>query len=222
MVNVGFITIGESPREDITGEVRPIIGYDIGIIECGALDGLSREEVASLAPKPGDYVLVTRLRDGTQVKLSRDLIINRMQQCINKIEDKVNIVALLCTGDFPELKSRKILIEPSKLVMNIVRSISNVNRLGVIVHDPDQVDLEVNRWSKVVNEVDVVAVSAYIGSMDDFIKAASRLRNADLIVLDSLGYTMGMRRVVQEVTKKPVILPRTALARVIRELIGKD
>ena len=36
MVNVGFITIGESPREDITGEVRPIIGYDAGIIECGA------------------------------------------------------------------------------------------------------------------------------------------------------------------------------------------
>ena len=222
MVNVGFITIGESPREDITGEVRPIIGYDVGIIECGALDGLSREEVASLAPKPGDYVLVTRLRDGTQVKLSRDLIVNRMQQCINKVEDKVDIVALLCTGDFPELKSRKILIEPSKLVMNIVRSISNVNRLGVIVHDPDQVDLEVNRWSKVVNEVDVVAVSAYIGSMDDFIRAAGRLRNADLIVLDSLGYTMGMRRVVQEVTKKPVILPRTVLARVIRELIGKD
>ncbi len=162
MVSVGFVTIGESPREDITSEIKPIIGYDVGVVECGALDGLSREEVVSLAPRPGDYVLVTRLRDGTQVRLSRDLIVNRMQQCIDKIEDKADIIALLCTGgDFPELRSRKLLIEPSKLVMNIVKSISNINKLGIIVHDLEQVILEVNRWSKVVSNVDVVAVSAY-------------------------------------------------------------
>ncbi|MGC9131322.1 MAG: AroM family protein [Pyrobaculum sp.] len=39
-----------------------------------------------------------------------------MQNCINRLEKNSDIMVLLCTGEFPELKSNKLLIEPSKLL----------------------------------------------------------------------------------------------------------
>ncbi|MGC9180846.1 MAG: AroM family protein [Vulcanisaeta sp.] len=217
--SVGFITIGESPRPDIVDEIRPIVGFDARILECGALDGLSINEIKSLEPRPGDYVLVTRLRSGVQVKLSRNKIISRIQECINRLEDHVDVIGLLCTGDFPELKSKKLMIEPSKLIMNVVASLSGVRRLGVIVHDKEQVGLEESRWARVVGEVVVVPVSAYLGTDDDFRKAAVELRKTDLVILDSLGYNTRMASIVREVARKPVLLPRIIMAHVLRALI---
>jgi len=217
---VGFITIGESPRTDITSEIKPLLGANIEIMECGALDGLGKDEIKDLAPRPGDYVLVTRLRDGTAVKLSRDKIVSRMQRCINNLETHVDVIGLLCTGDFPELSSRKIMIEPSRLIMNVVSSLSNIKRLGVIVHDEEQVRMEEERWGRIINDVIVVPVSAYLSTEDDFRRAAEYLRDSDvdLVILDSLGYNIKMKNIVREVSGKPVILPRTVMAEIIREL----
>jgi len=116
-VRIGFITIGHSPRVDVVPEMTPILG-DVEIIECGALDDLTLEEIQKLAPREGDYVLVTRLRDGTQVKLSREKIVKHLQTCIEKLEKEVDVIGILCTGEFPELKSKKLLIEPSLLLLS--------------------------------------------------------------------------------------------------------
>lgn len=58
---VGTVTIGQTPRTDVIPELSAILG-DVTVREAGALDGLSRAEIAGLAPQRGDYVLVTRLR----------------------------------------------------------------------------------------------------------------------------------------------------------------
>src|SRR6266581_3769648 len=42
-----------------------ILGSGVTVRERGALDGLGRAEIAALAPRPGDDILVTRLADGT-------------------------------------------------------------------------------------------------------------------------------------------------------------
>lgn len=219
-MRVGFVTIGQSPRVDIMSEVKPMLGPNVEVLECGALDGLSSGEISELAPRAGDYVLVTRLRDGTPVRLSRDRIVGRMQGCIDKLEGEVDLIGLLCTGDFPELRSRRLIIEPSRLIMGIVSSISGLRRLGIIVHDADQVELERVRWGKVTSDLVIVPLSAYTSSEDDFRRVAEDLRGVDLIVLDSLGYNMRMRNIVREVTGKPVLLPRMVMASVIRGLIG--
>ena len=51
-------------------------------------------------------------------------------------------------------------------------------------------------------------------------KKAAEIRpeETDLIVLDCIGYTMEMKEQIHQLTGKPVILPRTLTARVIREL----
>lgn len=47
---VGFLTIGQSPREDITAEVKPLLAANIEVVEYGLLDDLSAERIGSLAP----------------------------------------------------------------------------------------------------------------------------------------------------------------------------
>lgn len=50
---VGMITVGQSPRDDIVPNMSQVLGANIEVFENGALDGLSMEEIRSLAPKGG-------------------------------------------------------------------------------------------------------------------------------------------------------------------------
>jgi protein AroM len=49
---IGVVTIGQTPRRDIVPHLRSVLGDHIEIIEAGALDGLSEEEVATQAKRP--------------------------------------------------------------------------------------------------------------------------------------------------------------------------
>src|SRR5215211_5590228 len=99
---IGAITIGQSPRVDVVPEMLEILGSSVELIEGGALDGLSAHEVAKLAPRNGDYVLVTRLRDGSSVQIAEHHILPRMQEQVDRaVAEGADVVALLCTGEFP-------------------------------------------------------------------------------------------------------------------------
>ncbi len=217
-MRIGFVTIGQSPRVDVVPEMTPILG-DVEIIECGALDDLTLEEIQKLAPKEGDYVLVTRLRDGTQVKLSREKIVKHLQTCIEKLEKEVDVIGILCTGEFPELKSKKLLIEPSLLLLKVVESILPQGKLGVIIPSPDQIEETKEKWSYTGVETKILAVSPYLGKEEEIKEAARALKDRDLIVLDCIGYNLKAKEIVKDLTKKPVLLPRTLMAHVIRELV---
>ncbi|MEM1935193.1 MAG: AroM family protein [Sulfolobales archaeon] len=219
MKRVGLVTIGQSPRSDVVPEVVRALGdLDVEVVECGALDGLSREEIAALAPKEGEYLLVTRLKDGTEVKVSREKIIERMRNCIDRLEQHVDVVGLLCTGEFPELKSRKVLIELSDLLLKVVESL-RVSKLGVVIPNPAQLELTMKKWSSVAPEIRVVSASPYTSTIEDIVRATAELVDCDLIVLDCIGFTTEIKKAVARATGKPVILPRTLIARVMRELL---
>ena len=44
-------------------------------------------------------------------------------------------------------------------------------------------------------------------------------QQVELIVLDCIGYARGVKERIQEKTGRPVVLPRTLLARVVGELL---
>lgn len=219
MRRIGLITIGQSPRVDVVPDIRGVLG-DAGVelIECGALDELGREEIEALAPEEGEYVLVTRLRNGSEVKVAREKILPLMQGCINMLEPLVDVLGLLCTGEFPELRSRKLLVEPSELLLKVVESLK-VGKLGVVVPDPAQVDLTKRKWRHTASDISVLSVSPYTGTLDELRNASEELRDRDLIVLDCIGFSAEAKRVVATASGKPVLIPRTLLARVLRELV---
>ena len=63
-IRVGIVTIGQAPREDVVPDMAELMGPGAEILEGGALDGLTREEIERLAPEGDHEVLVTRLTDG--------------------------------------------------------------------------------------------------------------------------------------------------------------
>jgi len=218
-MKVGLITIGQSPRTDVVAEIRKYL-EDAEIIECGALDGMSLEEIKELSPDPGEYILVTRIRSGTQVMLGREKLKEKVQGCIDKVSESADIIVFMCTGEFPGLRSTKIIIDPSALLGHVVKAL-NIQKLGVIIPSHDQRSEVRNKWIDIVNTVLVEAASPYADNYNELMKAASRLKDCDLIVLDCMGYRLKAKKIVEEITGKPVILARTLVGRIIGELVGK-
>ena len=123
MQKVVFLTIGQSPRTDVLDEIRPIL-KDINIVEIGALDSLSTEQIKELTPTKNEEILVTRLRTGEQVTLSKKKLLPLLQEIIKQGEEQADILALLCTDDLHEIKSRKLLIKPYNLMKNFIVSLA--------------------------------------------------------------------------------------------------
>jgi len=98
---LGAVTIGQSPRSDVLSELRPLLGEDVTVVEAGALDGLQPDDVAGLAPGPGDAVLVTRLRDGSSVRVAHRHILPLVARQVEALARRVDVMVLLCTGSFP-------------------------------------------------------------------------------------------------------------------------
>ena len=218
---IGAITIGQSPRVDVVPEMLEVLGPGVELVEGGALDGLSASQVSEIAPRDGDYVLVTRLRDGTSVHVAEHQILPRMQEQVDRlVADGAEAVALLCTGEFPAFRSSRLVVEPQVVLHHFVAAIARGRRLGVVVPAPEQVEQGTRRWQGVAGEVCVAAGSPY-AEIAELERAAEALKGwgAELIVLDCIGFTGAMKARAAAIARAPVILPRTVLARTLAELL---
>ncbi len=219
MPKVGFVTIGQSPRRDVMGDIAPLLS-GIEVLEAGALDNLCGAELAGLAPAEGEGVLVSRLRDGSQVILSEEKVIPLLQGSVDAlIAQGARLVALLCTGQFPDPKRAAPLLFPDRLLHHFVRAVlPEEGKLGVFVPLPEQEAAARERWGTVCADVRVVSASPYIG-FEEGIQKADQLRDRALVVMDCIGYSQGHKEAVRRRVNCPVLLPRTLVARAVQELI---
>jgi protein AroM len=222
MQTLGVLTIGQSPRPDILSEMKQTIGDTIEIVEAGALDGLTRNEIASLAPGADDTLLVTRLADGTSVSVAEKYITPRLQQKLHNFFDKnVPVVLLLCTGGFPELEGKGLILRPDTILLNTVRAVGAGHRIGVLCPEENQIGWMLERWKEVNPQTIIQAVSPY-GPLSDCTRAAVALKNAgaEMLVLDCMAYTNVTQTEVRRVTGLPVVLASGIVAHVVKELLG--
>ncbi len=221
MKRVATITIGQSPRIDLVPEISKYMSGNIKIVEYGILDSYTYEESEKmLKPGRGDNVLVSRMRDGRQIKMKEELVPDLIQKCIHKIEGEgINTIFLLCTGKFPEFEHKGLFIEPFSLLHSIVKNVVS-DRIGVIVPDSSQIKQSIKYWRESGNEVSVRAVSPYKNFYEEIEKETLELKkeNLPLIVLDCMGYSLEMKEKVKAITGKPVLLPRIVMAKLLEEL----
>lgn len=214
---IGLVTIGQSPRVDLTPEMEPFLDEDCLFVEAGALDDLTHEEIEKLAPAAGEATYVSRLRSGGYAKLKKSKLLPFVQQKITKLEEEVSTTILVCTGSFPTLTHTKPLLLPDKIISGMVKSVLGNGKLGILVPLQEQEEDIKEKWK----DVPLVAESANPYQHDaDLAAPARKLKEsgATIIVLDCMGYTESHKYIVKQVTGLPVILSRSVVARVAAEL----
>jgi protein AroM len=219
MKAVGAVTIGQTPRDDVAGEMEKVLGPEIRVVQAGALDGLDRAEIAALAPTSDADALITRLRDGADVLVAKSRIVPRLQACIDRLAGETDASVILCAGVFPAFRSTRPVVMPERCMAAMVDAAFDGRRLGVIVPIEHQRQSYRARWSRVDPHVEVVVASPYEDPAR-LVDAAETLRRAgvSLVVMECMGFTSGMKQIVRDVTGAPALLPASVLARVLAEL----
>ncbi len=219
---LGMITIGQSPRVDLVPEMVEVLGSGVEILEAGALDGLTLDEVRGFYPKRGDYILCTRMVDGTEVVVAKRFVLPRVQKCIDLLTEKgADILLFLCTGRFPPFSSKKLLIESQKILDHFVLALHGENeRIGLLIPLSDQIEQARKKYYRLKGEMIIKAASPY-AQKDEVALAAKELRKADphVVVMHCMGYTQPMKEKVKEITGKPTVLARSLVARTLKELL---
>jgi len=214
-----FLTIGESPRPDILDEMRPWWGgASLDIEEHGALDGLSREDIARAAPRETDERLVSRLSDGTEVLLEAEWAHHRVEEMVRKLDGGgIDVFVLLCTGRFHGLSPKGILIAAGPVVDHGLAAIAE-SRASVGVLLPNEGQKSGFRCEPAGARLFVMShQSPYSGDRWD--EAARELEDADVVVMHCMGYTEPMRRKLAEKTGKPVLLARRMVAAAVAQVL---
>lgn len=221
---LGAITIGQSPRLDVIPEMIPYLGENVEVIQAGALDGLTYEEILKFQPEEDDYVLVSKLKDGRSVKFAEKYILPRLQSCIDKLEaEGADVILFICTGVFPDIFiSSKPILYPQRILHGVTPQLINKGKVAVITPDQEQIVQSQKKWSETGVEVIVVKGSPY-AKENEIAKAIEELNefnDIDIVVMDCIGYNQDMKNKVSEGTGKPVVLARTIVARVLGEILN--
>lgn len=203
MRNVGFLTIGQAPRHDLSAAIEAALPATSVVRHAGALDGLDPAEVTDrFAAVPGRPTLITRLACGGVVTLDEAAMEDALQERLDALEeDGVDAVVLLCTGAFPSLRPRRaLLVEPDALLTAYVQGVLRGLPLGVMVPLPEQVPAARDKWRGVSPAPEFATASPYAEDDAGLLEAARKLvgRGARALVLDCMGYADRHRRVLRE------------------------
>lgn len=201
-------------------EFRRILPAGARMVLRGVLDGLSENEIARLAPTSAADTLFTVLPGGRGVKVSHHAISRKARSVVKAMQQEgCKVVALCCTGEFPELTDLPVLFA-SRLHTHLALAIGRDRRLGVYVPLPEQQESATQRWRACgFMDLHVVAL-APTASATDIEKAALTMAatQPELIVYDCMAYDSALRARADAVTHRPSILPISLMARVVAEL----
>lgn len=216
---VAFVTIGQSPRNDLLPEILSHTHIPLEATERGALDGLTDGEIAELAPTDGEARLVTRLRSGNEVIVSVASIEHRLGIVLRELDGQgFDLLVLLCTGRMAHFLTSTPLLLAQQAVDNFVLGVAGTARsVGVILPNPEQTSQFQGLGDL---HTEVASVSPFAHDAEALLRSASTsLANVDVILLHCMGFTEAMRRAVHVASGKPTLAPRRLLAHAIDILL---
>jgi protein AroM len=217
-LRLAFVTIGQSPRDDIVPEMLADIGGDVEAHQFGALDELPENEIRALVPGPGETSFATRLRDGREITISKERVEIRLEELLERVDQQgFDAVVLLCTGTHVKPLSRTLMIESQRVVDSMVESLAaSSQRLGVILPLERQVE-EFPKRHVFSRKAKLIAASPYAG--DNIAEKAAALAECDLVIMHCMGYSEAMRAAARQAISAPVLLSRRIVSGAVRQII---
>lgn len=221
---VGALTVGQSPRTDITIDLPDFLRRQIELVEFGALDRYTLEEVEALPKMDGDYLLTSRMRSGEEVHVSRSHVLSELQRGIQVLERMgVKLILVFCTGELGALHSSVPLLEPNILLREVVPQYTQKKHVITIAPSENQITQSEQRWRQRMPgfSFTAMAVSPY-QQLWDFKHAARQinlLKDADLVIMDCLGFTCQMKEMLEAQCDKRVLLPREILFQTAADIL---
>src|SRR3954466_5389885 len=221
---LGTVTIGQAPRPDVVPIIDRYVASRVRRIHRGVLDGLSRPEIdARFKPDSGEPALVTRLRDGSVVELSRARMRDSVQDLVRVLENEgCEAILVLCTGIFEGLECRRAwLIEPDHLIPPLVAGLIGQRQLGIIVPIASQIASESGKGHSLPRPPIFATLSPYTQPPEAAISVGRDLqeRGAEAILLDCICFTDRHRDALAKIGL-PVILSNAIAAKAAGELLG--
>jgi protein AroM len=222
---LGTLTIGQAPRADITPILRAVLPEGTQLMQAGVLDGLSKEQIAAdYAPVPGRPLLVSRLLDGSSVKLDKAAVQATLAVKLAELEARgCTVILILCTGEFHGLVLKNAwLVEPDRIVPPAAAAIAGERQVGVIVPLIEQARTEADKFSALSKPPICEAATPYADGMGAVESAARTLRErgAQMLLMDCMGFTEAHRRAARLASGLPVLLSNALIAKMTAELIA--
>lgn len=220
---IAFVTIGQSPRDDMVPEMLPHLD-GCPILEWGALDGLTDDEMRDLEPLDGEAMVVSRISDGRQVRMDKRLVDPRVEVGIRECQGNgADITVMTCTSTFPDFESTGPVLIAGRLIRGTVLSVAGKSHLGIVCPDEDQVHQILAEWGPQVRQVSVLAASPYQPGAEEIVARQARqlrTRGADYVFLNCMGYTRAMQAAARRQVGSRVLLSRTLVSRVVGDLVS--
>ena len=204
---LALVTIGQAPRVDITPDMMSGFKTEYDITEFGALDGMTKEEVAELAPKNGAACLVSRMTDGSEVVCSAEEIEKRLETLFEKIDpEQFDAILMLCSGKLHAAVHTLPVFSPfDTLSAEIDARRAAKDVVGVISPHADQIGKMQAHFTS-ADEARFASASPY--AVDEFAKAGEALKETDIIIMNCMGFDSAMAAKVEAAANVPTMTVR--------------
>lgn len=212
---IALISIGQTPRPDITADYYLSGCNKLHFIEFGALDSCDEKTIKNLAPLPGEADLVTRLADGRPVLISHERLTPYVQQAVNRaVAADVAVVVVQCTGHFV-LHSKRSLIYPAQVLeQNASLLAGNSRSVFLLIPTPGQTTEAEMRWrcrGYTIAATQVIAPFNKLESLQHY----DALSKADILIADCYGFTTTLYQQLRAFYHGPILIPRRLIAQLL-------
>ena len=220
---LAILTIGAVP----VGDIKNMLTEQLTEHQCRhicLLGGMSRPQVeAEYGYQEGDKQFFTLLEDKQIVCLSREKVERALARAVDVLEKQgISVILLLSSSRFESLKSQHaMLLESERIIPPLVASIVEGHQVGVVVPVEELLPHQRTKWQGLDNDPLFILANPLAEDDDSFLDAGRKLvnRGADVIVLDSAGYRVKHRDLLQKTLDIPVLLSSSLLTRLASELV---